>query len=169
MQTDGWLSERSAKVYELSTETLFLGRQDAMQRQTLVPLGQHLRSLPASDAAPPRVLELACGTGRFSTFIKVARQCRSLSSPKQLTSFWQSAVHDGMQQPWQGWKVAHAVSCMRQDCQPLSPHPVPGLGTLSPGRQDPFPARSWAPLSDSSPVYSAHLVACRRTTTPVCR
>jgi hypothetical protein len=35
-QTDGWLSDASARVYEVSTETLFLGRQDAMQRQTLV-------------------------------------------------------------------------------------------------------------------------------------
>lgn len=26
-QTDGWFSERSASVYETSTETLFLGRQ----------------------------------------------------------------------------------------------------------------------------------------------
>ena len=30
-QTDGWLSPSSASVYESSTETLFLGRQDAMQ------------------------------------------------------------------------------------------------------------------------------------------
>ena len=30
-QSDGWLSSDSAKVYETSTETLFLGRQDAMQ------------------------------------------------------------------------------------------------------------------------------------------
>ena len=37
-QTDGWLSDASARVYEVSTETLFLGRQDAMQRQTLVRL-----------------------------------------------------------------------------------------------------------------------------------
>lgn len=69
-QTDGWLSEHSAKVYELSTETLFVGRQDAMQRQTLVPLSQHLRGL-AANAGPPSVLEVACGTGRFATFLKV--------------------------------------------------------------------------------------------------
>ena len=30
-QTDGWLSPASASVYESSTETLFVGRQDAMQ------------------------------------------------------------------------------------------------------------------------------------------
>jgi len=37
-QTDGWFSAASADVYEVSTETLFVGRQDAMQRGTLVPI-----------------------------------------------------------------------------------------------------------------------------------
>ena len=69
-QTDGWLSEQSAKVYEVSTETLFLGRQDAMQRQTLVPLAKALQGRPASGRGV-RALEIAAGTGRFATFIKV--------------------------------------------------------------------------------------------------
>jgi ubiquinone/menaquinone biosynthesis C-methylase UbiE len=65
-QTDGWFSSRSAAVYETSTETLFVGRQDAMQRQSLRPL------LPVAKQAggAPRVLEVACGTGRFATFIR---------------------------------------------------------------------------------------------------
>lgn len=37
-QKDGWMSSESANVYETSTETLFLGRQDAMQRTSLPPL-----------------------------------------------------------------------------------------------------------------------------------
>ena len=37
-QTDGWLSSDSAKLYETSTETLFLGRQDSMQRLALYPM-----------------------------------------------------------------------------------------------------------------------------------
>lgn len=65
-QTDGWFSSKSAAVYETSTETLFVGRQDAMQRQTLRPL------LPVArrQAGTPRILEVACGTGRFATFIR---------------------------------------------------------------------------------------------------
>lgn len=66
-QTDGWLSTKSAAVYETSTETLFVGRQDAMQRCTLVPLSDFMRS---RDATTTRVLEIACGTGRFATFVK---------------------------------------------------------------------------------------------------
>ncbi|CAL8463579.1 g3113 [Coccomyxa elongata] len=68
-QTDGWLSERSARVYEVSTETLFLGRQDAMQRQTLVPLRAFMAGRGA-DGAGTRLLEVATGTGRFATFLK---------------------------------------------------------------------------------------------------
>ena len=44
-QGDGWMSSKSADVYETSTETLFLGRQDAMQRQTLLPLAEHTKTL----------------------------------------------------------------------------------------------------------------------------
>lgn len=71
-QTEGWMSRESANVYETSTETLFLGRQDAMQRTALVPLvefskdGGSRRKL----GRPMRVLEVACGTGRFMTFAR---------------------------------------------------------------------------------------------------
>lgn len=59
-----------ADIYETSTETLFLGKQDAMQRQTLVPLHHHMRT-QAPGGAGMKCLEVACGTGRFATFIKV--------------------------------------------------------------------------------------------------
>jgi len=62
-QTDGWMTSGSAARYEASCETLFLGRQDAMQRQTLVPLLQ-------SGQSPESILEVACGTGRFGTFTR---------------------------------------------------------------------------------------------------
>lgn len=42
-QGDGWFSDESAKVYEASTETLFVGRQDAMQRHTLVPFSKFMQ------------------------------------------------------------------------------------------------------------------------------
>jgi len=66
-QTDGWLSSKSAEVYETSTETMFLGRQDAMQRTTLVHIAKHLRG---RELEPTRLLEVACGTGRFMTFMR---------------------------------------------------------------------------------------------------
>lgn len=70
-QTDGWLSSESAKVYETSTETLFIGRQDVMQRHTMLPLASWLedRGLPRSGDGL-QLLEVACGTGRFATFLR---------------------------------------------------------------------------------------------------
>ena len=45
-QTDGWMSAASARVYETSTETLFVGRQDAMQRTTLVHVHDFMAGEP---------------------------------------------------------------------------------------------------------------------------
>lgn len=68
-QTDGWLSQRSADIYEYSTEALFFGRQDAMQRTSLLPIAEWMAETRRA-AADVRLLEVACGTGRFHTFIK---------------------------------------------------------------------------------------------------
>jgi len=67
-QTDGWMSQKSADVYETSTETLFLGRQDAMQRSALGPLVQFSKDNKLDR--PMKILEVACGTGRFLTFAR---------------------------------------------------------------------------------------------------
>lgn len=74
-QTDGWMSQKSANVYETSTETLFLGRQDAMQRTTLTPLVSFAKEYAKKQTkgqikVPMKVLEVACGTGRFMTFVR---------------------------------------------------------------------------------------------------
>lgn len=37
-QTDGWFSTRSARAYNMVTEMLFFGQQDAMQRSTFIPM-----------------------------------------------------------------------------------------------------------------------------------
>lgn len=66
-QSDGWLSERSAKLYDHQVEVLFGGGADAMRRQALVPLHHVFTERPSRGA---RLLDLACGTGRFLTFVK---------------------------------------------------------------------------------------------------
>ncbi len=66
-QTDGWMSSASAAVYETSTETLFVGRQDAMQRLSLRPLRDATSARPDGKL---RILEVAAGTGRVATFIR---------------------------------------------------------------------------------------------------
>lgn len=60
-------------MYEFSTEALFFGRQDAMQRTSLLPLAQHIRDR-GLDPSQMKVLEACCGTGRFHTFLKVSAE-----------------------------------------------------------------------------------------------
>lgn len=75
-QKDGWMSQNSADIYETSTESLFLGRQDAMQRTALVPLLEFVNGnsdnvkKSSGDKKPLKVLEVGCGTGRFLTFVR---------------------------------------------------------------------------------------------------
>jgi ubiquinone/menaquinone biosynthesis C-methylase UbiE len=59
-QTDGWLSERSARLYDASVEFLFGGTADIMRRMAIPPVVAAVRGV-----ARPRILDVACGTGRF--------------------------------------------------------------------------------------------------------
>jgi ubiquinone/menaquinone biosynthesis C-methylase UbiE len=66
-QTDGYLSERSARLYDHQVEVLFGGTADAMRRQALVPIRDFLDGHSVAEA---RLIDIACGTGRFLTFVK---------------------------------------------------------------------------------------------------
>lgn len=61
-QTDGYLSERSAAVYDVGVEFLFLGTAGVMRRQIVPPVTRALRKRNAS-LGPARILDVACGTG----------------------------------------------------------------------------------------------------------
>ncbi len=69
-QTDGWLSDRSARLYDGSVEFLFGGMADVMRRMALPAV---VRTLRESGEAHPRVVDLACGTGRFLLQLSRAR------------------------------------------------------------------------------------------------
>jgi ubiquinone/menaquinone biosynthesis C-methylase UbiE len=66
-QSDGYLSESSARLYDYQVEVLFGGAADAMRRQALVPIHHFLRDRRIADC---RLVDVACGTGRFLTFVK---------------------------------------------------------------------------------------------------
>jgi ubiquinone/menaquinone biosynthesis C-methylase UbiE len=66
-QTDGYLSPRSAELYDHQVEVLFGGGADAMRRQGLVPLAQFMAE---RRQAATRLADLGCGTGRFLGFVK---------------------------------------------------------------------------------------------------
>lgn len=61
-QTDGYLSEQSAQLYDIQVDTLFIGASGAMRRQALVPIAAYVRG---KDQRQLALLDIACGTGRF--------------------------------------------------------------------------------------------------------
>jgi len=68
-QTDGWLSRDSARLYDTQVETLFSGAADAMRRQGLTPIHAYMQGRDPRDV---RLVDIACGTGRFLSFLKQA-------------------------------------------------------------------------------------------------
>ncbi|QFT01334.1 Demethylmenaquinone methyltransferase [Labrenzia sp. THAF191b] len=59
-QTDGWLSEESARLYDFQVDVLFSGATAAMRRRALVPFARILRR---KDQRHVSYLDIACGTG----------------------------------------------------------------------------------------------------------
>jgi len=66
-QTGGYLTEDSARLYDMQVEVLFTGAANAMRRQALVPLADYMKH---KDQRVLRLLDVACGTGRFLRFVK---------------------------------------------------------------------------------------------------
>ncbi len=77
-QSNGYLSELSANLYDLQVEIIFSGATDSMRRRILAPLKQGLK---AFDSVPPRqvrILDVACGTGRTLKLIRATLPQTSL-------------------------------------------------------------------------------------------
>lgn len=66
-QTNGYLSRRSAEVYDHQVELLFKGGADAMRRLILAPMRAHFG---ASDGEGLKFLEIGAGTGRATRFVR---------------------------------------------------------------------------------------------------
>lgn len=77
-QTDGYLSDFSANLYDLQVEILFGGSADAMRRRILAPLKQGLQAFDSIPQNQVRVLDVACGTGRTLKLIRAALPQASL-------------------------------------------------------------------------------------------
>lgn len=61
-QSDGWLSENSAALYDTQVEVLFTGAADVMRRRALAPIAAWLADRNQRDV---RALDVGCGTGRL--------------------------------------------------------------------------------------------------------
>ncbi len=61
-QSGGYLTEESARLYDVQVETLFMGAAGAMRRQAIPPIARYARG---RDQRRIRLLDVACGSGRF--------------------------------------------------------------------------------------------------------
>jgi ubiquinone/menaquinone biosynthesis C-methylase UbiE len=75
-QTGGYLTDDSAKLYDLQVETLFYGAAGAMRRQALRPIAAYMHG---RDQRQVRLLDVACGTGRFLRAVRLAYPAMKLA------------------------------------------------------------------------------------------
>lgn len=68
-QTGGWLTEESAKLYDTQVEILFGGAADAMRR---IAVGSLARALKGRDQRKVKLIDFACGNGRFLSQVLAA-------------------------------------------------------------------------------------------------
>jgi ubiquinone/menaquinone biosynthesis C-methylase UbiE len=68
-QTGGYLTEDSAKLYDVQVETLFMGAAGPMRRAALLPVAEFVRG---RDQRQMTLLDVACGTGRFLRQVRLA-------------------------------------------------------------------------------------------------
>ncbi len=72
-QTDGYLSDHSAGLYDIQVEILFNGTADAMRRRVISPLKKQLNSsFPEVKASSLKLIDIATGTGRTLQQIRSA-------------------------------------------------------------------------------------------------
>ncbi len=65
-QSDGWLSDHSAAIYDTQVEVLFTGAADVMRRRALRPIAEWLAGRSQRDVC---ALDVGCGTGRLLAFL----------------------------------------------------------------------------------------------------
>jgi ubiquinone/menaquinone biosynthesis C-methylase UbiE len=68
-QTGGYLTEDSARLYDIQVETLFMGAAGPMRRMALVPIAEFLRG---RDQRQATLVDVGCGTGRFLRQVRLA-------------------------------------------------------------------------------------------------
>ena len=63
-QTDGYLSDFSASIYDLQVEILFNGTADSMRRRIIKPLKEGLNNFSERKRSSIKLLDVATGSGR---------------------------------------------------------------------------------------------------------
>jgi ubiquinone/menaquinone biosynthesis C-methylase UbiE len=68
-QTGGYLTEGSARLYDVQVETLFMGAAGPMRRSALASIA---RFMAGRDQRQTALVDVACGTGRFLRQVRLA-------------------------------------------------------------------------------------------------
>ncbi len=92
-QTDGYLSEHSANLYDIQVEILFNGTADAMRRRIISPLKSGLEDLREKDCNKLKVLDVATGTGRTLQQIRSALKDIELYGLDLSSAYLKKASH----------------------------------------------------------------------------
>ena len=71
-QTDGYLSDFSASIYDLQVEILFNGSADAMRRRIIKPLKEGLVNFKDRNKSSIKILDVATGSGRTLKQLRAA-------------------------------------------------------------------------------------------------
>ena len=71
-QTDGYLSDFSASIYDLQVEILFNGTADSMRRRILKPLKEGLSNFCDRKKNNVKILDIATGSGRTLKQLRAA-------------------------------------------------------------------------------------------------
>ena len=107
-QSDGYLSDASAERYDHQVEVLFGGGAAAMRRQALVPLRTALAADRTAGRTRARLLDIACGTGRFLREVK-ANYPRLHVSGLDLSPHYLAAARRGLA-PWSRVRLAEGAA-----------------------------------------------------------
>lgn len=87
-QTGGYLTEQSARLYDVQVETLFYGAAGPMRRAALRPIAEYMRD---RDQRSMRMLDVACGTGRFLRAFRLAWPAMAMSGLDLSPSYLEEA------------------------------------------------------------------------------
>jgi len=87
-QTGGYLSDESARLYDIQVETLFYGAAAVMRRAGLRPISAFMRG---RDQRRVCLLDVACGTGRFLRDLRLTYPAMSLTGIDLSASYLQEA------------------------------------------------------------------------------
>jgi ubiquinone/menaquinone biosynthesis C-methylase UbiE len=68
-QTGGYLTEGSARLYDVQVETLFMGAAGPMRRAALAPIAH---DMAGRDQRGVTLIDVGCGTGRFLRQVRLA-------------------------------------------------------------------------------------------------